>query len=175
MSSINYLHVAWLAGAVDGEGTVSIGRFRSSMYRDGLCHRPLLQLVNTDRRMLDHAASIIETVTGKRPKLYPLKRYATCHRPAWSMQIWSGWELALILPSLLPHLITKREQAETVLEFCKRQLAQRGGARRTDDAFAADELDYARCRILNQRGNHGGPPVEELERMLTLTKDTTDG
>ena len=161
--------LGWLAGILDGEGTVSISRSTGrgkEGYRFDTHHRSLVQIAGTDLRLMDKAADIIEAVTGKRPRRHPVKRYKMTQKPGWAIQVTTSWEVNLLLPAVMPWLVIKREQADIVLSFSKRHVHSGTRGTRSRETFDLDELDYARCRILNRRGNHGGPDIDEMERML---------
>ena len=164
---------AWLAGILDGEGTVAVSRStgrKKEGYRFDVHYRAVVQIANTDIRLIQRACDVIESITSKRPKPHSVKRYEANQKPGWAIHITTSWEMHLLLPAVLPWLITKQEQAEIVLSFSKRHTKSGFSGARSEAGMTLDELDYARCRLLNHRGNHGGPDIEEMERLVANTK-----
>lgn len=168
--------IAWLAGLIEGEGTVAIARSsRQTGYRYGVQHRCLVQIANTDGRLIERACDVIAAITGKRPKPHGVKRYAENQRPGLAIHVTTSWEIAFLIPAVRPWLVTKADQADIVLSFSKRHVRSGSAGARTQETFDLDELDYARCRLLNRRGNHGGPDIEEMERMVVQADQKEQG
>lgn len=169
MNTVENGWICWLAGILDGEGTVSIGRSTGRAkegYRFDTHHRSLVQVAGTDVRLIDRASDVIESITGRRPRRHPVKRCKATQKLGWAIQVTTSWEVNLLLPAVLPWLVIKHEQADIVLSFSKRHTRSGYKGARSQETFDLDELDYARCRILNRRGNHGGPDIDEMERMV---------
>src|SRR6266446_750988 len=108
-------NLAYIAGLIDGEGTVCIfnstGKTKGIVYPRG---RPILAITNTHRGVLDWVKSQVggAAVYVKRAR-NDSGRYKPCY--AWS----TGWQHAkAILIACLPYLIIKREQALLFIEFC---------------------------------------------------------
>lgn len=157
--------IGWLAGLIEGEGCVNIAReTRQKGYRRGLHYRGYITLTNTSASLLERAADVIEAITERRPKvnswLKPTDRWKRRH----TIYLASHWEVRAVLSAVRPYLVSKAQQADSLASFMQRHMVP--GVRRTDEVFLADELDYARCRVLNHRGHHGGPPIEDMELLL---------
>ena len=165
----------WLAGMIDGEGSIAIGRATGRVgYLRGIQMRPYVQIANTDRRLIDVSKALMEYVSGHRAFISTVRRQNPNHRLGWAVSSRSNSAVLALLTSVRPCLIGKAEQADVVMAYCRRHLITGPGHRRSDETFDLDELDYARCRVLNRRGNHGGPDIEEMERMVAAasTKST---
>jgi hypothetical protein len=112
--------IGWLAGIVDGEGSILLTRL------DGRYHNRYmygLYLVNTNREMLYKAVRIMcaltgDEIVGHRP-LIKMKHYKNqlgrkqCYQVTIRRQEW----LLKILQAILPHLTEKRKRAERLLAF----------------------------------------------------------
>ena len=146
--------LAWLAGIVDGEGTIGISRTNSkSAPRPYL--RPHFQVVNTNKAILGKVQRIVLEVTGKWHNLVVTNKATETWKQGYRIAVHTQWELLLLLPALLPYMASKCEQAEQVIEFCKR----RGDrlAKRWHEFAEQDEAAYSMCLGLNWRGAGQAP------------------
>lgn len=64
MSRPTEVELAWLAGIVDGEGTIGIHRTNVKSQKHPYL-RPHFQIANTDLRILEKARSIVTAITGR--------------------------------------------------------------------------------------------------------------
>jgi len=132
---------AWLAGVIDGEGSVFLtrGRGRSPI----LC----LNIGMTHKETIDH----IKKITGV-GSIYP--RPAGAHRKALYMWQTSENEAASVLYCCLPYLITKREQAKLALEFREAKKLFHAGGGRPRPAHSLAQLEELKKQMskLNGRG-----------------------
>lgn len=92
---------AWMAGLIDGEGTI----VRTKNGRDNYS----LRLSNTSRPLLDRIMEVAGTGA-----LYDIPKHQSHHKSAWLWQV-NTRNAALLLRQVLPWLIVKRERAEEVL------------------------------------------------------------
>ncbi len=148
--NINPLESAYLAGLIDGEGTITIA---VSKHKDWVEMRPLVAIANTDRRLLDYLKNLLGysySASERKPR-----------KENWS----SGYlietrgmkEAYELLRKILPYLIIKREQAETVLTFIShRSFKQKA-------PLTPKDFEYA---IETRRLNLGGPEFQSAERRL---------
>lgn len=146
--SATEVEIAWLAGFLDGEGTIGISRSNSKSAPRAYL-RPHLQAPNTDKCLIDHMTAIIEKVTGKKQSITHHVMPEGC-KPMWRTQVHTQWECAMLIPLLLPHIISKKRQAQIVLEFCQRKLARQ--SYKWHEFRDLDEAGYAECLALNKRG-----------------------
>jgi len=94
---------AWAAGIVDGEGHVKVERYKSS--------RGIVRVDNTDIKILRRlqvffGGSIYPNFRKDRPK----------SKPCWFWVI-TGKKVVVFLEEIIPYLISKKEQAKTVIDF----------------------------------------------------------
>lgn len=154
---------AWLAGFLDGEGTIGISRTNGKAWKHPYL-RPTVQAPNTDRRAIDEMARIVEGVTGKRPSVCVSNQGSERCKRAWRVKVSTQWELLLLLPVLMPHLRLKKRQAELCLEFCKRKAGKSGrSGYRWHEFREQDEAAYHECLALNARG------VKDRRALLNLS------
>ena len=101
--------LAWLAGIVDGEG--SIGAYRG---KDD-CVRLHLTIANTDRRIIEKAALLLPGAVVKlrgRPTNLTRRQLAT-------IVVLKQEDMQAALQLLLPFLVGKHEEAKAVLAYLK--------------------------------------------------------
>jgi len=107
--------VIYLAGIIDGEGSIVLHR-RPNRYDYNL----ILCVGNTSERLLHWIA---DRFGGA---IYPLKQRQVHHRPAW-MWTASGSSAAATLQRVRPYLIVKSTQAWLGLEYLATRTNQHGG------------------------------------------------
>jgi len=103
---------AYLAGIIDGEGSIGL-------HRDGRHNRmmpgPRLSIVNTDRKFFDWFIAKFALRTRNLP--FRQTKSHLGKRPVYRFKTCSRSEILRLLSGTLPFLIIKREQAESLLEF----------------------------------------------------------
>jgi len=99
---------AWLACAIDGEGTISI-----YPPRKGRDFRPLLALYNTNQEFVEKFAEMlgISNLTKKRQR----RKWKVCY----SLRIEAKGIILRILELIYPYLIIKKRHAELVIDAIK--------------------------------------------------------
>ena len=112
MESFNETDLAWLAGAIDGEGTLCLLKKKRNKTKVGYTYEARIGIANTDinfinksREILGNNYSYLQSVADKRYPNSPI-----CHKLYWTPNT-----IRNVLPKLLPYLI-KKKQAELVLE-----------------------------------------------------------
>jgi hypothetical protein len=137
--------LGYLAALIDGEGCLTLDR-------NG---QPSLQIINTDERIIGwlrvHIPVDRESVSVQVQR--PL-----WHKPRWSWRCPSKY-VALLLTSLLPYLVCKREQAEiliavdaTIQRGPRPREGGRGGSPLTPSVVEFRTAMIARIHVLNRRG-----------------------
>ena len=96
----------YIAGLIDGEGTIGIYKQESARYNHGINHCMILSIANTNKALLDAVQK--KCAVGGVHKNHGCFSYQT-----------SGVDAAKILEQVLPFLILKHKQAELGLEFAK--------------------------------------------------------
>jgi len=102
---------AWLAGVIDGEGSVFLSKVFDRAYRRGFYYRPQFLVSNSNREFLIRIATIIGEGTVHRAK-----KGGDGQKTRWEY-IASAGVLRVVLPQIVPHMIVKRERAEKMLEY----------------------------------------------------------
>ncbi len=133
--------LAYLAGIIDGEGTINITYFTKRNE-----YRMRLYVVNTDIRLIDWLES---NFGGMK---FHAKRHTVNH-PNWKEK----WEWIYIpskdklglLEALLPYMVIKSEQLTIAIEYLK--TTSKSGIRITEEARNVRKSCYERLRALNSR------------------------
>jgi hypothetical protein len=108
---LNQEERTWLAGVVDGEGSILLSKVIDSAYRRGFFYRPQFDISNSNREFLVKAQQIIGEGT-----VYLAKRGTPGTKTRWEYIAVAG-VLRSILPQIVPYLIVKHSQAETMLRY----------------------------------------------------------
>lgn len=152
--------LAYLAGLVDGEGTIGMvwnsskGRWRCNTHH----LRVQVDIVaNTNPELIRFVVELVKSF-GLSPKVVDYK--TTERNPNWN----AAWKVFLItiddkkkfLNLIRPYLVAKREQADIVLQF----LARRGSHTKVRTS-QYERLLGVRCAELNRRGRTSEPVTTE--------------
>jgi hypothetical protein len=137
------LELAYLAGIVDGEGTVTVARRSVRPANPKTYYQPLLTIHNTSTNLRNWLVT-----RGFSSCLYT----STSGTPCWKMNM-GGLALDEALRLLVPCLVVKQAQALLVMEFCRLRAAQSLRQRPTPEMLQI----YRELRRLNMRFSR---PVE---------------
>ena len=145
MNTLTETQKAYLAGFVDGEGCISITKYKRS-------HQVTFRITNTNKEVLNYLCAItglgyvnvfvMSTAEDRSP------RFKDC-KPQWKWQF-SANGMRELLPVILPYLIVKLKVAKTALELLQSSLARGRGV--SEEERSRREVLYARMKELNQRG-----------------------
>jgi hypothetical protein len=168
------VRIAWLAGAMDGEGTITICKI-STFYR------PIVQIVNTNLAMLQEAQAIFEHITGRKPTIKS-KSFGSIPKLAhwkdsFQIQITRQQDVKSICQVLVPYLVTKKLQAELVTKFVDvrggvprgSRIGLRGGQFRP--CGVKEEALWLACKALNRDSSNKTVSVETIRQTLLLGED----
>lgn len=140
--SVRETDLAYLAGLIDGEGTIGIERRSGGPTYKNLRYTLIVAVQMSDRPAIDHIATLFQrSVMVKKPSDNMRK---TAYRVTWQSRL--AMEL---LEPLVPYLILKRPQAVTGIQFQREQgAARRIGAELSEEAVARKESFYRDLRRL---------------------------
>ena len=134
--------LAYLAGIVDGEGTVTVAR-KFNSHAGKTYYQPVINICNTSEAL----AQWVRTRGFKTSTSISSRRV-----PYWKMSVGGYW-VGDVLGLLKPWLVVKQPQATFVQEFCTLRLSQR----HRDSPTARMLQIYKELRRLNLRVS---PPRE---------------
>ena len=128
-------NLGWLAGFIDGEGTISIAVSK----KENRLHAQFF-LTNTDLSSLEKARDLMLEMGVETPHLrfhaiyqskFSFKSNVPCHR----VFVGTALGIKLLLNSVLPELTAKRKQAELMLAFLDKRMGRSARVRFTERDF----------------------------------------
>lgn len=156
--------LAYIAGIIDGEGTIFISKGKPTTGRTSPAYVACLRVGNTDKRLIDFLHDTFGE-GGVHRRLMPSDKWKTC----W-MWAATGPAAGRAMRAIRPFLLLKGEQADLLLDFLDNfqsfELNGRNGV-------SQEELDRRedlrqRIRALNRKG-----PPATTEREDTNNGETT--
>ena len=108
--------IAYLAGIIDGEGTISVSRKKDKTMKRKMSLRPFLSVANTNLELIQWMYEI--TGLGQMSKLRISKNIK--HTPFKRWTVWTR-QAEQIVKLILPYLIVKKLQALACLELLNNQ------------------------------------------------------
>jgi hypothetical protein len=112
---------AWLAGIIEGEGNLDLNQRCGQKRKDGgtwAWNRPRIIVGNTDARMIMEISRIYDKIGCK--FWYSLRnKTVDTHRDCLLIITIGTRNVAKVLEAILPFMISKREQAKILLDYCQ--------------------------------------------------------
>ncbi len=138
--------IAYLAGIMDGEGTISVSRTRDKTMKRKASFRPYITVVNTNIELIHWMHEI--TGLGAISKLYVSK-----NKKHKSYKRWTVWtrQSEQLIKSMLPYLRVKKEQALLTLELLS---IQKPVPRLSDEEWSKQVVIADKLTKLNKRGKN---------------------
>jgi hypothetical protein len=106
---------AYLAGIIDGEGSIYIGNFSKSKSTGTPYYQTNIEVTNTDEKLIDW----LMTNIGGRKNIYTAKQTPKNSRRTVYRWIATGELVSHMCPRILPYLIIKVRQCEIMIEMRK--------------------------------------------------------
>ena len=103
--------LAWLAGFVDGEGTITLAG------RRGRSIQPSLSIPNTNLSNIGRVRVLLAALLGHDVSVTERKSDENSYRPCYDIRVGSHYDVDIALRAIYPHLVGKWKQAQLVLEF----------------------------------------------------------
>lgn len=136
------VELAYIAGFVDGEGSISIYRRAKDTYT------PYLSVSNTNLEVLEY----INHVLGDTGYLIKMKMPNPKHKTAWKLRF-DSVKCNAILKLLLPYLRLKHRQAEMAIIVADFQSANTRGQQVPDYIASVKLMMYEGIKKLNTKGS----------------------
>ena len=163
-SKLLLVSAEYLAGIIDGEGTIRINEVRMKAQCRAAVTHLVVFVTNTHLGLLKELEASfgggISLAGAKIPKSPKWKR---CYKLSWN----SGKAIQIVA-TVYPHLIVKRAQAEMAFEFWEQQQGQ-WHQRLSPDELYVNRQYYLRMRELNQRGP-GGNVVQPATTLRVINR-----
>jgi hypothetical protein len=173
--------LAWLAGFVDGEGTITLCRINECKTKSRTTHiRPIFQVVNTNYASLQECQTILESITGRCPTIHSKSFSGTrlAHwKDSYQIQIVKQQDVKKICQTLIPYLITKKLQAELLVKFVEiRETIVRTGCRgikggQNRPTGERENALWLACKQLNRDSSNETLSVETIRQELLPSYD----
>lgn len=148
MSAVN---AAYMAGYLDGEGTLTITRAKRPENRAGFRWMTIMAIANTHRPSLE----CMREMCGNGRVLCVNRGNLDKHKALYRLQFTAN-QVRHVLPQLVPYLLIKRQQAGLVLRFLS--LVTSGRHTTAEEWIEQEEL-RADVQKLNRRG---AMPAQEI-------------
>lgn len=107
--------IAYLAGIIDGEGSIYIGNFSSNPKTGTLHYQTNMEVTNTDENLIKW---LMDTFGGRSTKYTSKQTPKNSRRPVFRWIV-SGELLTHLCHLLFPFLIIKKRQCEIMIEMRK--------------------------------------------------------
>lgn len=140
--------LAYIAGIIDGEGSIMIARKRSARSRGGWTYALTASVTNTSRPLIDW----LHQTTGL-GHIAPHFDARPENKSAWLWSLWSR-EAQSLIEQVLPFLLVKRQHAELGLRF---QSTMRLNGGLTEEEWLERAKMHETMRLLNRRGRNSDP------------------
>lgn len=157
MNELSETEKAYIAGIIDGEGSILVTRVSRPENRSGYRFYPIVSVTSTSKDLLDWLCKTtgVDKVYTKKESSIKAKR--KCWR--WALK---QSHVQRLLDQVLPYLVIKKDSAENCLEFCKESI-NRGNYGKYD----LDKMErfWKKSSELNMRGELLDPaqPVKSTQ------------
>lgn len=136
--------MAYLAGAIDGDGSLSLCKL---MHRSNILHYPVIQLGNLKEDLVDLFCTAFDAKKSVRvPKA---REDGSNRRTFYTGRITHSVKCLPVLMRIRDFLVGKREQAEFLINFINENPSMSGGRRLDHDILANRERAYLKMHEMN--------------------------
>jgi len=109
---VSETRLAWLAGIIDGEGSINMAKDKSGRYN------PQITIVNTDANIILEIATVLNDIGC--PFFLQQRKEMNGHygkKPLWEVQIHRLTALTTLLKSIVPWLVGKKAKGMLMLKY----------------------------------------------------------
>jgi hypothetical protein len=161
--------LSWLAGFIDGEGSFHFRRHAGKRAGGFNYYYPAIRISNTHEGTLATVTAILDR-SGLEYLVY-WRHPKNGTKSSWDIEARKGAASTKAwLETLIPHLRTKRSQAEDVLEFLRLRAADTTRRDYSDEEYAI-LVRMAKRSVIQPR--QGFEPISECKHGHPLTEATT--
>jgi len=111
----------WLAGIIDGEGTITITKQNRQTW---FSYRPEIHITNTNQLILKQSCKLLKEITGKTVKIFITDKKRKNYVYRVRLQDIESCKKLLIF--LGPFLVGKKKQGKLLLEFLQNKKTKNG-------------------------------------------------
>jgi|SRR5579859_3341273 len=105
--------LAYMAGIIDGEGSIYIGNFSSNPKTGSKYYQTNIEITNSDKDLMDWIASVF----GGRITTYSMGQIPKNARRTYYRWIATGERVTHLVRILFPYFIAKKKQAEIMIKM----------------------------------------------------------
>lgn len=149
--------IAWLAGLIDGEGTITVRRWsqKGGSGKRNPAFAVQLSVSNTNPKIIRRAYKLMSEITGSGVGIAVLNYREPPQRHCYQVYVSSQKSMKQVLQTVYPHLVGKTEQASIALEI----LEKRGLSHRVPEEC------WQLAQRLSEANNRFIPPLTPKELM----------
>lgn len=118
------LRLAWFGGIIDGEGSIGLCKTHKGKTKTGYIIVPQIQVSNRNKVLIDEVSSILKELGVKSAYCIHRRFENLKWSDEYQIHISKHADIIKLLETIRPFIISKTQQAETVLEFCKNRLGK---------------------------------------------------
>ena len=156
------LFFAYLAGIVDGEGSLGLYIHKQPLaeHKLGYMYQPQIVIVNTELKMLQYIEANVNEKLDIKPGLRQFERiggFITSTKggkysikPVYELRFRSMWQVKRLIDAIHPYLVSKKEIAGLIAQFCELRLNRK----RHKAPYGEEEVHlYNQIRLLSPRSS----------------------
>jgi hypothetical protein len=113
--------LAYLAGIIDGEGTIALHKSKPSAFEGRECK---IEVSNTNDKLINW---LLSNVGGKVYSQIKRQPNGYERKPLMTWELHGTVNVYFLLRAIKPYLIIKKEEAEKVMAFCERRVTDMYG------------------------------------------------
>jgi len=107
------IQLAYLAGIIDGEGSIYIGNFSSNLKTGSKYYQTNIEVTNSDKSLIDWLFNTF----GGRIYTYSMKQMPKNARRTYYRWIATGERVTHLVEIILPYIIIKKRQCEIMISM----------------------------------------------------------
>jgi hypothetical protein len=104
---------AYLAGFIEGDGSIYIGRDK------GIWYRKCISIINTSEKTINYIINILNKDNYKYTYNVSKRSRSSLHKPRHSIEIYNINDLIRLSEIINPYLISKKSRIENLINVCK--------------------------------------------------------
>ena len=158
MRTVTDIELAWMACALDGEGNITLYPQTQNGYST---YRPVLQVINTNRDFVAHAARICIDMGATFVKIYRRSAQEP-YQQVYQLQLRGQSAVRLVLTKLLPWLIIKQDFAKALVEYLN-ATHKRAMSRAPKEPWEIEEAERIRAKYMPRSRSHANGKAPDSE------------
>lgn len=155
------IKLAYLAGALDGDGSFSLMKATSHTSKSPL-YFPLIQMANAHKKLID---LFVESFGGsERIRGAYTGRDGASRRISYQWKLEKSVKCKPFLDSIIPFLVIKKQRAQLLRDYILNNPFMRGAGKINDETLFNRERSYLKMLSFNQNPNTSGELLNKSKR-----------